>query len=239
MKVSKPLSQQNTLIIGFPSIGLVGTLAISYLINHLDMKKIEEIDHPNFPPTLFVEDGEILFPIRIYYQDNIFILISELPMDPYLVYEFTESIVQFCKKNKIQKIIIVSGMETTNLDPIEPKIYGLVTHQSLEELLYANRISKFLSGSIYGTDAAMITVFKKSKIPTLILYAECHPFFPDPEASIIAITTLAKILNIKIDNIEIQKSMEQLRIRNRNLMKKTINALQQHEKPSRTPQIYR
>lgn len=73
-------------------------------------------------------------------------------------------------------------METINNDPKEPKIYGLVTHQSLEEILYTNQISKFLTGSIFGTDAAIITVFRKSKTPTLILYAECHPFFPDPES---------------------------------------------------------
>ena len=84
-------------------------------------------------------------------------------------------------------------METIDKNHKEPKMYGLVTHQSLDQILYTNRISKFLSGSIFGTDAAMITVFRKSKIPTLILYTECHPFFPDPEASIIAITTLSKM----------------------------------------------
>jgi uncharacterized protein len=163
MKVSKKISQNNTLIIGFPSNGLVGTFTISYLINNLEMKQIGEIEHPEFPPTLFVEDGEILSPVRIYNKNNIFILISDLPIDPYLVYNFTESIVQYCRKNEIHKVIIVSGIETINPDPQTPKIYGLVTHQSLEKLLYTNRISKFLSGSIYGTDAAMITVFKNLK----------------------------------------------------------------------------
>lgn len=146
------------------------------------------------------------------------------------------------QKNDIQKIIIVSGIETINKDPKAPKIYGLVTHQSLEEILYTNQISKFLTGSIFRTDAAIITIFRKSKIPTLILYAECYPFFPDPEASIIAITTLAKILNIEVDTTDIQKKMEQLRIQHRNLMEETIRALQQQQlenQPSRAPQIYR
>lgn len=146
------------------------------------------------------------------------------------------------QKNDIQKIIIVSGIETINKDLKESKIYGLVTHQSLEEILYTNQISKFLTGSIFGTDAAIITVFRKAKIPTLILYAECHPFFPDPEASIIAITTLAKILNIEVDTTDIQKKMERLRIQHRNLMEETIRTLQQQQlenQPSRAPQIYR
>ena len=75
-----------------------------------------------------------------------------------------------------------------------------------------------------------------------MLYSECHPFFPDPEASVHAITILSKILKIKIDTSDIQKKLEYLRIQHRNLMQETINALQQQQegqKPlSRTPHIY-
>ena len=242
MKVTKS-SKENVLLVGFPSNGLVGTFAISYLVHYLGMKQIGEIEHPDLPPTLFVEEGEILPPIRIYKKNNIFVIISDLPFDPYRAYDFSESILQYCNNNDIQKIIIVSGMETINRDPKAPKIYGLVTHQSIEEVLYTNQISKFLAGSIFGTDAAIISVFRKSKIPALILYAECHPFFPDPEASILAITTLAKILNVTVDTTDIQKKMERLRIQHRNLMDETIRALQQQQKekqqPARAPQIYR
>ena len=241
MKI-KSSSKENILLVGFPSNGLVGTFAISYLIHYLGMKQIGEIEHPDLPPTLFVEDGEILPPIRIYKKNNIFVIISDLPFGPHHAYDFSESILQYCKNNDIQKIIIVSGMETINQNPKSPKIYGLVTHKSLEELLYINQISKFLAGSIFGTDAAIISVFRKSKIPALILYAECHPFFPDPKASILAITTLAKVLNIKVDTTDIQKKMERLRIQHRNLMEETIRALQQQQQekqPARAPQIYR
>lgn len=238
MKVSK-LIKDNVLLVGFPSNGLVGTFSISYLVHYLGMKQIGEIDHPDLPPTLFVEDGEILPPIRIYKKDSIYVIMSDLPFDPYHAYDFSESILQYCKNNDIKKIIIVSGMETINHEATAPKIYGLVTHQSLEEILYENQIPKFLAGSIFGTDAAIINVFRKSKVSALILYAECHPSFPDPEASILAITTLAKILNVKVDTTDIKKRMERLRIQHRNLMEETIRALKQQDKSPRAPQIYR
>ncbi len=132
-------------------------------------------------------------------------------------------------------------MESINQRKEAPKIYGLVTHPLLDNILYKNKIPKFLDGSIFGTDAAIISVFRKTKIPALVLYAECHPFFPDPEASIIAIVTLAKILKIKIDTQDIQKKIDRLRIQHRNLMEETIRTLQQQqqEKQTRAPQIYR
>lgn len=235
-------NSENILLVGFPSNGLVGTFAISYIIHHLKMQQIGEIDHPDLPPTLFVENGEIVGPIRILKKDSLFVITSDLPLEPFLAYEFAQSILDFCKENKISKIIITSGMEIINRNSKTPKIYGLVTHQSLEKILYDNDIPKFLSGSIFGTDAAVISVFRKSDVPALILYAECHPFFPDPDASVIAIETLGKILHIAVDTEEIRKRIERLRIQHRNLMEETIKALQQQQEgkpPTRTPQIYR
>jgi uncharacterized protein len=242
MSLTKKSTKDNILLVGFPSNGLVGTFTISYLVHNLEMKQIGEIDHPDLPPTLFVEDGEILPPIRIYKKNNIYVIMSDLPFDPFIAYDFAESILEYCKKNQIKKIIIVSGMESINRDPKSPKIFGLVTHQSLEKVLYDYGIPKFLSGSIFGTDASMITAFRKSQVPALVLYAECHPFFPDPEASIVAITTVAKILNVKVNTRDIQKKIEWLRIQHRNLMEETIRSLQLQQKekiPTRAPQIYR
>jgi predicted ATP-grasp superfamily ATP-dependent carboligase len=241
LKIAKYNKKENTLLVGFPSNGLVGTFSISYLIHHLKMKQMGEIEMSELPPTLFVENGEILAPIRVYKKSNLFVIISDIPFDQLMAEEFALAVYEFCKKNAIKKIVIVSGMETVNQKKNNPKIYGLTTHPILESLLYDHQISKFLDGSIFGTDAAVISVFRKTNIPALVLYAECHPFFPDPEASIIAIVTLTKILDVKIDTHDIENRMEKLRIQYRNLMDDTMRTLQQQqqEKKTRVPQIYR
>lgn len=239
LKIAKPDTREKTLLVGFPSNGLVGTFSISYIIHHLTMRQIGEIEMPDLPSTLFVEGGEILAPIRVYNKNNIFVIISDVPFDQYLAGEFALAVQEFCKKNAIKKIVIVSGMESVNQKKDTQKIYGLITHPVLESILYNNQIPKFLDGSIFGTDAAIISVFRKTKIPALILYAECHPFFPDPEASIIAIATLAKILDIKVVISDIRNRIDTLRIQHRNLMEETIRALQQQDKKTRIPQIYR
>ena len=239
--MSQSNKTENTLLVGFPSNGLIGTFTISYIVYHLKMKQIGEMEHPGLLPTLFIENGEIFGPIRIYKKDNLYVIMSDLPFDPELAHDFAESVIEFAKKNQIGKTIIVSGLESQNRDPKNPKAYGLVTHPKLEQLLYENEIPKFLSGTIFGTDAAIITAFRDSDIPALVLYCECHPFFPDPEASVHAVTILSKILNVEIDTTEIQKKLEYLRIQHRNLMQETIAALQQQagkQPPGRMPKIY-
>ena len=204
------------------------------------MKQIGEIEVPDIPSTLFVEGGEILGPIRVYRQDHIFVIISDIPFDQYLAEKFALSVYEFCKKQAIKKIVIVSGMETVNPQKGPPKIYGLTTNTILENILYANQIPKFLDGSIFGTDASIISIFRKTTIPVLVLYAECHPFFPDPEASIEAIVILAKILDTKVKTSDIKNKVDKLRIQYRNLMEQTVRTLQQQqEKQARIPQIYR
>ncbi len=240
MKIAKPDPEEKTLLLGFPSNGLVGIFSISYLIHHLKMKKIGEIEMPDLPLSLFVEGGEILAPIRVYKKNNIFVIISDIPFDQYLAEEFAHAALMFCKKNAIKKIVVVSGMESINQSKKAPKIYGLVTHPVLESVLYNNQIPKFLDGSIFGTDVAIISVFRKTKIPVLVLYAECHPFFPDPKASVVAIVTIAKILDVKVDTRDIQNKIDKLRIQHRSLMKDTIRTLQQEQKKGgKVPQIYR
>ena len=239
MKIVKQNTKENTLLVGFPSNGLVGIFSISYLIHNLKMKQIGEIEIPDLPSTLFVEEGKIISPIRAYNKNNLFVIISDAPFNQHLAKKFASAVHEFCKKNTIKKIIIVSGMETINQKKEDLKIYGLITHPVLDNILYNNQIPKFLSGSIFGTDAAIISVFRKTNIPVLVLYAECHPFFPDPKASIIAIGTLAKILNVKIDTQDIKNKIDKLRIQYRDLMEETMRTLQQQEPKTRAPQIYR
>ena len=102
MKIPVPNIQENTLLVGFPSTGLIGTFSISYLINYLKMENIGEIEVADLPSSLFVEGGEILAPIRIYKKNNIFAIISDVPFDQYLVEEFANSVHAFCKENQGQ-----------------------------------------------------------------------------------------------------------------------------------------
>jgi uncharacterized protein len=230
-----------TLLLGFPGNGLIGTFTISYLISYMQMKMIGDISYPDMPPTVFVENGEIISPIRIYKKDDIYAIISDVPIYPELANDFVSSIAEFCVKNKIGKVIVPSGVDTQSLDAKEIITYGLGTDPSLDKIMYENDIPKFIAGSIIGIDATVIMIFKNYGIPLLMLYTSCHPFFPDPQASISAITSLAKVLKIQVDTTEIQKRIDYLRIQHRNLMQETLDMLTQHEKqlPSKVPPIYR
>lgn len=228
------------LLLGFPGNGLIGTFTISYLIAHLQMKMVGDISHPDMPPTLFVENGEVLSPIRIYKRDNIYAIISDIPVFPEIASDFVASIAEFCLKNRINRVIVPSGVDTQSTDAKDVKTYGLSTDPAFEKIMYENDMPKFISGSIIGTDATVILTFRNYKIPLLMMYTSCHPFFPDPQASVAAITSLAKLLKIQVDTSDIQKRIDYLKIQHKNLMQETLDALQAEKQlPSKIPPIYR
>jgi uncharacterized protein len=234
-------SNGKTLLLGFPGNGLIGTFTVSYLISNLQMKMTGDISHPEMPPTLFVENGEIISPIRIYKKDELYAIISDVPVYPEIAADFVSSIAEFCVKNKINKVIVPSGVDTQSMDVKDIKTYGLATDPVFEKIMYENDVPKFISGSIIGIDATVILTFRNYGIPLLMLYTACHPFFPDPQAAMNAITSLAKVLKIQVDTTEIQKRVDYLKIQHRNLMQETLSMLAQQEKqiPSKVPPIYR
>jgi len=55
-----------TVIVGFPSLGLVSTIVTNYLIDTFDLKQIGVLNSSGFPALSVVHTGEPLSPVRIY-----------------------------------------------------------------------------------------------------------------------------------------------------------------------------
>ena len=135
IRISKRINKtkkvsEKILLLGFPGNGLIGTFTISYLISHLQMKLVGDVSHPDLPPTLFIENGEVLGPIRIYRRENLYAIISDIPIFPEIASDFVISIAEFCRRNKINKVIVPSGVDTQSADSKDIKTYGLSTDQS-------------------------------------------------------------------------------------------------------------
>ncbi len=239
IKKSELAKTPNTLLLGIPGPGLIGTMAITYIIHALKMELIGEIE--SSPVSIvFIDNGQIMGPVRIYKKDKIFAILSDIPIDYDSVIDFTDSIIDFSKKNNVDLIVFTSGIHVPDRNVTSLKTYGLVTRESLEKILYDNEIPKFLSGIISGPDATILTQLKNSSIPTIALHTECNYFFPDPDAAMQTIKTLSHIMKTEIDLTEFKKQIDYLRLQNRQLMEETLNVMQaQKEQPTTPPQIYK
>ncbi|MGI0061693.1 MAG: proteasome assembly chaperone family protein [Nitrosotalea sp.] len=240
-KIKKLESLENpaVLFLGIPGPGLIGIMSMTYIIHALKMDLIGEIESSP-SSVIIVDNGQMIGPVRIYKKDKIFAIVSDIPIDYDNAIGFTESVIDFSKKNHIDFIVFLSGIQVQERNVSNLKTYGLVTHEKLEKLLYDNAIPKFLSGVISGPDATILSQLRNSSIPTIAFHTECNYFFPDPDATIQIIKIISQIIKTEIDLTEFKKQADYLRLQNRQLMEDTLNVLQtQKESSTIPPQIYK
>ncbi|MBP9007653.1 MAG: PAC2 family protein, partial [Methanospirillum sp.] len=64
---ARPLtSEGSAILIGFPGSGLVGSIALSYLVEKLGFDSIGTMTSKYFPPMAMMSEGVIAVPVRIY-----------------------------------------------------------------------------------------------------------------------------------------------------------------------------
>ncbi len=66
MKYSEDKLRDPIAIVGFPSIGLVGSIVSSYLTRDLNLPVIAGVSSPDLPPYTLIQNGVSYPPIRIY-----------------------------------------------------------------------------------------------------------------------------------------------------------------------------
>ena len=71
---------KKVLIVAFPSVGLVGSFAISYLVSQLQMKDVGEMEIAEISPSYVIKEGDVYGPIRIYNKDNLYTILSGIPL---------------------------------------------------------------------------------------------------------------------------------------------------------------
>ncbi|MBS3135453.1 PAC2 family protein [Candidatus Woesearchaeota archaeon] len=130
IKQFKAVSLKNGVLIeGLPGIGNVGKVAVDFLIDELEAIKLYEISSFTFPHSVFInEDNLVELPkIEIFYkkakgQDFLLLSGDVQPIDEVSSYEFSEKIIDICKKHGCRDIITLGGIGLSEI-PKKPKVY--------------------------------------------------------------------------------------------------------------------
>lgn len=79
----------SVVIVAFPTAGLVGPIAASYLVENLDLERVGHVHSDLYPAATIVRDGRASTPIRVYAGElacgpgedctNLVVLASEVP----------------------------------------------------------------------------------------------------------------------------------------------------------------
>ena len=92
---SQEITDEKLLVVAFPSVGLVGAFATSYLVTQLQMEDIGELEFAEISSTYVIKNGEIYGPVRIYNKDNVYAILASIPLSSISTYDLIIKSIEF------------------------------------------------------------------------------------------------------------------------------------------------
>ena len=207
---------------GLPDVGLVGLIASSYIISELDLDEIAYVDSDLLPPVVVLHEGLPHAPLRIYGNKNMVAVISEMAIPAVALHTVMRTLVDWGQSKNVRMMVSIGGIPVENRQVLkEPKVFGAASSKELLDMLSGKGLSILEEGYMVGPQALTMRYCAEREISAIALLAQSFYNFPDPEAAAMVIRELAKIAEIKIDVSDLLEKGEEIRLRARDIMKRT------------------
>jgi hypothetical protein len=194
------------LIEGLPGLGLVGKIALRYMIKQLKPKKVAYLYSPHFPYFVLVNkkgNVRLLRGVFYYYKNpngNDLILFTGDSQSQTIEgqYEIADQILAFSEKHNVKTIATIGGYR---MEPTEkPKVYIAATSQEiLDKAVNAGAILSTSGSPIVGTAGLILGLAKFKKIDALCLLGETRGYLPDPLSAKSVLEVLKSTFNFDLD----------------------------------------
>jgi len=206
-----------TVIAGFPSIGLVSTIAANYLIDALNLKQIGCVTSSQFPALSVVHTGEPLSPVRIYAGSQssgrkIVVFVSEFKPKPTLINSISEVIMSWSKGKKCNLLISPEGMvvEGKAEEEEEVEAYAIGSTEKARGMLIEKKVPQFKNGIIAGVSGVLLNLGRQANFDVISILAEAHPNYPDARAAAAAINVMALLMGIEVNVTPLYEESERI-----------------------------
>ncbi|MDH7593011.1 MAG: proteasome assembly chaperone family protein [Methanomicrobiales archaeon] len=203
---SKPFSDSpKAVLMGFPGSGLVGSIALQYMVDQLGFEQIGSMTSKYFPPLVMMNRGVINVPVRFYQKDELAIIVGDIPVHPLICYEVANGILSWLEQFRIREIVAIAGIVTNEL---EKRVFGVATAPEHLKRIEEHTIILPM-GTISGIAGSILIECKVRNIPGLGLLGETINA-PDPRASAAAIEVLNRMYSLNMDTAPLLEQADEI-----------------------------
>jgi uncharacterized protein len=211
VKGTKPSG--GTLVTAFPSVGMVGAIAGSFISESLKMERIAYILSEDVPPAALVQEGIPSYPLRILGHKNMSILTSEFQIPLTLSTQLSTSIMNWTKVNGFGSILALEGlMSGQEAEPDkEVRVFGVGSTKAARSILEKAGIEQFKIGMITGVSGAMLSEGERVGRDVMCLLVEANAMYPDARGAAKLIEAMTKLLpSVQLDLKDLYKEAEMI-----------------------------
>jgi uncharacterized protein len=201
------------LVSAFPSVGMVGSIAGSYIADSLKMTRIAYVLSDDVPPAALVQDGIPTYPLRVMGYKNLSILTSEFQLPLVLTGQMARTIMDWSKANGYEMIVGLEGLMTEQrIEPEkEVRVFGVGSTKRARDMIEKAGIEQFKIGMITGVSGALLSEGERLGEDVIVLLVSASALYPDARGAARLVDAVTKLLPaIKIDLSELYEEAEKI-----------------------------
>ncbi|MEM0340824.1 MAG: PAC2 family protein [Acidilobaceae archaeon] len=210
------------MIVGLPDVGLVGQIAAVHLVKSLKLKDKVGIDsYTMLPPVAVIREGENLCPIRIYGDESVLIVFTDVVLSSRASIALSLALIEYARLKGVDLLVGFTGIANPERAELEkPRVYWTASNPSLDKMFEGvENVTKAKEGFIVGPYAVMLKEALRKKLNYLLIMADSYLDIPDPEASAEVLRVFSKVSGIEVSVEELLKEGELIRLRLREMMR--------------------
>ncbi len=227
----KDVPHDGIMLFGFPDVGLVGVIAASHLISEFKLTEVASMDSRLLPPLIVLHEGLPHSPVRIFGNHDILLAVSETAISSDTIYPIMHTLIDWGTSKNVKMMISMSGIPVQDRQDIEKlNVFAAASNPETLKVVQNKGIQVLKEGYMVGPQAIMMQYCASTKIPAITLLAQCFFNYPDPEAAAALLKELTRVLGIKVDVSKLLEKGEEIRLRARDVMKRTRQELSKMKK---------
>ena len=209
------------LVVAFPTVGLISSIAGHYIIDTLKLKEIGTIASREFMPATVIHKSRPSPPVRIYAGkkkcgpdgkcEQIAVIISEF-MPPYnIIKPLADTILQWADEKGVDTVVTLEGTHAVGAKKKDMKVYGVGSNTNMKSLLKKYKIEETQEGMITGVTGVLLYEGVLMQRDVICLLSEAHSQYPDSRAAGNLLNKIDVMLpEIKIDAAPLYKEAEKI-----------------------------
>jgi len=210
------------LVVAFPTVGLISSIAGHYIIDSLKLEEIGTITSRFFMPATIIHKSNPSPPVRIYAGERVCgpdgtceqvaVIISEFmpPLD--IIKPLSDKILDWADEKGCQAIVTLEGSHATEgTSNKKLQVFGVGSNVEMKNILKKHKINETQEGMITGVTGVLLYEGVLRQRNVVCLLSEAHVSYPDSRAAGKLIEKLDVMLpEIKIDPKPLYKEAEQI-----------------------------
>ncbi len=233
IKMQKKNLDGYTFIEGFPGAGLVGPMAINYLVEKLGMENIGYLESDKFPPLISIHDDVPMHPVRIYISEKLKLvtIFAEFAIPIEMTFELSNAVYSdIIKKGGVDRVVSISGIPTQQ-EEVPKDVFGVASSKKLvKDVIEKNGLKPIGDGMATGVNALILGMAMNDNMDDINILVPINPALIDPEYAVLAIKSMNSILGVDIDTAELDKEAKLVESKVKDIIKKTKETHETYKK---------